>query len=167
VVPSAVLEPFIGALAAIDPGPSPVQQRALGRFVADGHLDRHLARVRRALLDRQDATLEALERELGWLVEVRPAAGGTRVVASIADPAWTAGAVVRMASDAGIAIDSLNASRLRTAADRELVVDYGHHEPSELRTAIRLLARAIASSAIPARGDRPRLPSLPPAASPA
>jgi GntR family transcriptional regulator/MocR family aminotransferase len=167
VVPTAILEPFVGALEALDPGPSPVQQRALGRFVADGHLDRHLARVRRALLERQDATLEALERELGWLVEVRPAAGGTSVVATIADPAWTAGDVVRMAADTGIAIDSLASSRLRPAPDRELVVDYGHHEPADLRTAIRLLARAVARPVVATRGDRPRLPSLPPAASPA
>ena len=66
------------------PAPSPVQQRALGRFLADGHLDRHIARVRRALLDRQEAVLGAIERELGWLVEVRPAAGGTRLIATIA-----------------------------------------------------------------------------------
>jgi GntR family transcriptional regulator/MocR family aminotransferase len=167
VVPAAIIEPFVGALEAIDPGPSPVQQRALGRFVADGHLDRHLARIRRALLERQDATLEALERDLGWLVEVRPAAGGTRVVATIADPARTASDIVRVAADAGIAIDSLASSRLGAAPDRELVVDYGHHEPAELRTAVRLLARAIATPAVPAQGDRRRLPSLPPAASPA
>lgn len=167
VVPRAILEPFVAALEALDPGPSPVQQRALGRFVADGHLDRHLARVRRALLDRQDATLEALERELGWLVEVRPAVGGARVIATIADPAWSASDVVRMATDAGVAIDSLASSRLLPRPDRELVVDYGHHEPAELRTAIRLLARAIASPAVPVRGSRPRVPSLPPAASPA
>ena len=167
VVPTAILDPFVGALEAIDPGPSPVQQRALGRFVADGHLDRHLARVRRALLDRQEATLEALEQELGWLVEVRPTVGGTRVVATIVDPAWTASDLVRSATEAGIAIDSLASSRLLPGLDRELVVDYGHHDPAELRTAIRALARAVVSPMMPARRCGPRLPSLPRAASPA
>ena len=163
VLPDALREPFIAALDAIDPGASPVQQRALGRFIADGHLDRHIARVRRALLDRQEAVVGAIERELGWLVEVQPAAGGSRVIATIADPAWTAADVVRAAADAGVAIDSLSLSRPNPGPDRELVVDYGHHEPGELRTAIRTLARGLASSRVPARRSPSRLPTLPPA----
>jgi GntR family transcriptional regulator / MocR family aminotransferase len=145
VVPVPFVDSFVGALDAIDPGPSPVQQRALGRFLADGLLDRHLARVRRALRDRQAATLEALMHELGWLVDVQPAGGGTRLVATIQDPAWTAGDVVAVAAEAGIALDTLAACRIAPAADRELVIDFGHHEPGELRAAIRTLARALAS----------------------
>jgi GntR family transcriptional regulator/MocR family aminotransferase len=169
VVPGGLLDPFIAALDAIDPGPSPVQQRALGRFVADGDFDRHLGRVRRVLLERQDAALEALERELGWLVEVRPRQGGTRLVATIVDPAWSAADVVRVAADAGVALDSLAPSRLRPGPDSELVIDYGHHEPAGLRAAIRTLARAVAAPGVRAPGSgRPtRLPSLPRAASPA
>ena len=163
VVPPSLLEPFVASLDAIDPGASPVQQRALGRFLADGHFERHVARVRRALLDRQDAAIEAIERELGWLVEVRPAAGGTRLVATIEDPRWTAADVVRAAADAGVALDSLSASRLRMGPDRELIVDYGHHEAGELRTAIRTLARALAPPVVPNRGNR-GLPDLPTAA---
>jgi GntR family transcriptional regulator/MocR family aminotransferase len=167
VVPPGLVDAFIGALDAIDPGPSPVQQRALGRFVADGDFDRHLGKVRRALLDRQDATLEALERELGWLLEVRPRSGGTRLIAAIVDPAWSAADVVRSAADAGVALDSLGPNRVRPGPDRELVIDYGHHEPSELRSAIRALGRALAGPRAPARTTRSGLPSLPPAASPA
>jgi GntR family transcriptional regulator / MocR family aminotransferase len=162
VIPAALLDPFVAALDAIDPGASPVQQRAMGRFLADGQLDRHATRVRRALLDRQETTLDALERELGWLVEVRPSAGGTRVIATIVDPEWTAAAVVQRAAEAGVAIDSLSLSRHGPAPDRELVVDYGHHEPVELRAAIRLLAKALAASPSATRGRRPsQVPTLP------
>jgi GntR family transcriptional regulator/MocR family aminotransferase len=165
VLPQPFVEPFVAALDAIDPGPSPVQQRALGRFLVDGLFDRHAARVRRALLDRQEAALEALERELGWLVEVQPAAGGTRLVATIADPSWTASVVVQAAAEVGVAIESLRASRHESAPDRELVVDYGHHDPIELRAAIRALARALAVPRSAADGHRPRrLPTLPTAA---
>ena len=164
VVPSALVAPFISALDAIDPGPSPVQQRALGRFLADGHLDRHIARVRRALLERQEAVLAAIEHDLGWLVQVQPAAGGSRVIATIEDPAWTAADVVRTAADAGVAIDSLSLSRSSAGPDRDLVVDYGHHEPAELRTAIRTLARGLSSAGVPTRGRPSRLPTLPTAA---
>jgi GntR family transcriptional regulator/MocR family aminotransferase len=165
IVPQAFLDPFVAALDAIDPGPSPVQQRALGRFVAEGLLDRHATRVRRALLDRQEATLEALERDLGWLVEVRPSAGGTRLIATVVDPAWTAAAVAQAAADVGVAIESLAASRHEPAPDRELIVDYGHHDAAELRAAIRALAKGLAA-ARPAPGVRrpTPVPALPPAA---
>jgi GntR family transcriptional regulator / MocR family aminotransferase len=165
VVPPALLDPFVSALDAIDPGPSPVQQRALGRFLADGQLDRHAARVRRALLERQEAMLEALERELGWLVEVRPSTGGTRLIATIVDPDWSGAAVAQAAADVGVAIDPLSGSRLVPALDRELVVDYGHHDSLELRSAIRTLARGLAAPRPATGGHRPtRLPTLPTAA---
>ena len=163
VLPRSLVEPFTAGLDAIDPGPSPVQQRALGRFIADGHLDRHIGRARRALLERQDAVIGALERELGWLADAGAAAGGTRIIATIEDPAWTAGDVVRVAADVGVALDSLSASRVTSGPDRELVIDYGHHEPAELRAAVRAIARGLAAGA-PGRGRPSRLPNLPTAA---
>jgi GntR family transcriptional regulator / MocR family aminotransferase len=143
VLPPSLVEPFVAGLEAFDPGASPVQQRALGRFLADGLLDRHVARVRRVLLDRQRAALASIERELGWLGDAHETSGGTRLIVTIEDPAWTATDVVRVAAEAGIAIDSLAPARVQPALDRELVVDYGRLEPLELRSALRFLARAL------------------------
>ena len=146
VLPPSLVDPFVAELEMFDPGASPVHQRALGRFLADGLLDRHVARVRRALLDRQNAAISAIERELGWLVDARETSGGTRLVATIEDPAWTATQVVRVAAEAGIAIESLAPSRVASAPDRELIVDYGRLEPLELRAAFRVLGKALRSS---------------------
>jgi GntR family transcriptional regulator / MocR family aminotransferase len=143
VLPPGLVEPFVAGLETLDAGAFPVQQRARGRFLADGLLDRHLSRVRRALVDRQHATISALERELGWLVDARERSGGTRLVATIEHPAWTATELVRVAAEAGIALESLAPARLDPAPDRELVIDYGRLEPLELRAAIRLLGRAL------------------------
>jgi GntR family transcriptional regulator/MocR family aminotransferase len=143
VLPPALVGPFVADLEAFDPGASPVQQRALATFLADGLLDRHVARVRRALLDRQDAALISIERELGWLVDAREASGGTRLVVTIEDPSWSASEVARVAADAGIAIETLGPSRVQRAPDRELVLDYGRLEPLELRAAMRVLGRTL------------------------
>lgn len=143
VLPPDLVGPFVDELGAVDPGASPVQQRALGRFLADGLLDRHLARVRRELLDRQNAVLAGLEADLGWLLDARETAGGTRLIATIEDPAWSAAGVVRAAAEAGIAIAALGPERIAPAADRELVIDYGRLTPLELRAALRALGRAL------------------------
>ena len=147
VLPPPLVEPFVRDLQVFDAGASPVQQRALARFIEDGLLDRHLARVRRALLDRQNAAVGAIQRELGWLVDARPTSGGTRIVVTIEDATWTAHEVTRVAAAAGIAIDGLDVARLAPAPDRELIVDYGRTEPIELRAAMRVLGRALRSAA--------------------
>ncbi|MEO5940152.1 MAG: hypothetical protein ABIZ72_04365, partial [Candidatus Limnocylindrales bacterium] len=146
VLPEALVGPFVAGLEAFDPGASPVQQRALGRFLADGLLDRHVARVRRVLLDRQNAALGSIERELGWLGDAREVSGGTRLTVTIEDPHWTASDVVRVAAEAGVALDALGPARVLPAADREILVDYGRLEPLELRAALRALGRALRDS---------------------
>jgi GntR family transcriptional regulator/MocR family aminotransferase len=163
VLPADLVGRFVDELGAVDPGASPVQQRALGRFLADGLLDRHLARVRRELLDRQNAVLAALEADLGWLLDARETAGGTRLVATLEDPTWSATAVVRAAAEAGIAIAALGPERITPAPDRELVIDYGRLTPLELRAALRALGRALR----PAGRSRGRRAILGGAAAPA
>jgi GntR family transcriptional regulator/MocR family aminotransferase len=143
VLPPSLVDPFVAMLETVDPGASPVQQRALGRFLADGLLDRHIARVRRGLLERQEAALDALESELGWLVHATEASGGTRLIATIEDPAWTAADVVGLAATAGVALESLGVARVVGAGDREIVIDYGRLQPLELRAAISLLGRVL------------------------
>jgi GntR family transcriptional regulator / MocR family aminotransferase len=151
VVPPALVEPFVGELATIDPGASPVQQRALGRFLADGLMDRHLGRVRRSLHDRQDAMLGAIQRDLGWLVSARPVAGGTRLIASIEDPAWSSHDVAAVAAEAGVAMEPLASARVASAPDRELVIDYGRHEPLELQAAVRVIGKALRAQGLAGR----------------
>ncbi len=143
IVPSDLVESFVAELATIGAGASPVQQRALARFIADGLMDRHLGHIRRSLLDRQEVLLAALQRDLGWLVSVRPAAGGTRLVATIEDPSWTAHEVAAVAARAGVALETVAPARLAPAPDRELVIDFGRHGPLELQAAVRLLAKAL------------------------
>jgi GntR family transcriptional regulator/MocR family aminotransferase len=145
VVPPALAPGFLAAVAALDPGATPVQQRALGRFLADGHLDRHLGRVRRAVAERLDSTVTALRRDLGWLVSTEPPAGGTRLVITIEDDALTATRAVAAAARAGIGVEALSRLRMRpTGADRELLIDVGRAEPQLLVEAVGHLAKALA-----------------------
>ena len=59
-----LVEALLALKQATDLGGALVLQAALADFVASGAYDRHLARVRRALLRRRDALLEALAREM-------------------------------------------------------------------------------------------------------
>ena len=58
------LDALVPLKHATDLGGSPVLQSALARFVASGGYDRHLTKVRRALLARRDVLLETLAAEM-------------------------------------------------------------------------------------------------------
>lgn len=60
----AVVDALLSLKHATDLGGALLLQAALADFVKSGAYDRHLARVRRALLARRDALVEALAREM-------------------------------------------------------------------------------------------------------
>jgi len=62
--PDAALEPLLALKHATDLGGALLLQAALADFVACGAYDRHLAKLRKALLARRDAMLEALAAEM-------------------------------------------------------------------------------------------------------
>ena len=143
VAPPDLVEPLLGTLGALDPGATPVQQRALARFLADGQLARHLIRLRRALAERHEAALAAADRELGWLLRTAAPAGGSRLVLTIEDPAWTATRVALAADAMGVAIEPLAGWRAAPGLDRELLLDVSRHEPADLSAALRLIATGL------------------------
>jgi GntR family transcriptional regulator/MocR family aminotransferase len=143
VAPPDLVEPLLGTLGALDPGATPVQQRALARFLADGQLSRHLVRLRRALAERHEAALAAADRELGWLLRTAAPAGGPRLVLTIEDPSWTAAQVAVAAESTGVAIEPLAGWRAAPGFDRELLLDVSRHEPADLAAALRLIANAV------------------------
>ena len=53
VVPGAAVRPFTAQLEAAYRGPGAIEQRALALFIADGHFERHLGRLRAAFAERQ------------------------------------------------------------------------------------------------------------------
>jgi hypothetical protein len=66
-------------------------------------------------------------------------------------------------AEVGVAINPLSLSRHGSVTDREIVIDYGPHDPLDFRAAIRLLVKSLPTS--PAtNARRPRIPTLPTAA---
>ena len=75
VVPPALAERFGDYAAALAPAPAMEVQRAVTRFLADGHYLRHLRRMKRLYVARADALREALRRHEGDGVVVHPMGG--------------------------------------------------------------------------------------------
>lgn len=69
VVPASLRDSFIGALSATGQFAPLFTQAALADFISEGHLTRHLRRMRRIYTERREFFMEQFERDLGeWMV---------------------------------------------------------------------------------------------------
>ncbi|HYC07983.1 MAG TPA: PLP-dependent aminotransferase family protein [Candidatus Binatia bacterium] len=160
VLPERFVERYTAALEVFDRGPAVLEQRALARFIAGGHLGRHLGRLRVVLAERQAAMLGAVERELGSILSVQPAPAGLHLIAHIEDDRWTASRIVELGRSSGVLIEALPPSASATrpngdpttaasgptaalAADRRLVLQYARHDPAAIAVGIARLADAL------------------------
>jgi GntR family transcriptional regulator/MocR family aminotransferase len=142
VVPPEAVEVFTARHETTHRGPGALEQRALALFLAEGHFERHVARLRTHYAERQQALLAALASEMGTVVSARPAAAGTHLVVRIEDVSLSATQLAMRARAMGVAVEPLSFSRRIEAGDRELLLHYARLQPDEIREGVRLLARA-------------------------
>ena len=76
VVPPELIAPFTRAKWTTDRHTTLLEQAALADFLGEGHLERHIRRMRRLYKRRRDVLLEALERHFGNRAKVRGDAAG-------------------------------------------------------------------------------------------
>lgn len=76
VLPKELIEPFRIAKWMADRHSPLVEQAALADFLREGHLERHVRRMRRIYKRRRDVMLEALHRHFGQRAVVRGDAAG-------------------------------------------------------------------------------------------
>src|SRR5262249_53877268 len=80
VVPPDLVEPFVKARTLADWHPTSVDQAVVADFITQGHFAQHLRRMRTLYAERQAVLVEAARRELGDLLDVRPAEAGTHLI---------------------------------------------------------------------------------------
>jgi GntR family transcriptional regulator / MocR family aminotransferase len=117
-------------------------QDTLAAFIAEGHLARHVRRMRVIYGERRAALLRSLARHCGDRLAPIPAVAGLHLAARLAGP-LPAGTLVARAADAGIGVELLDRYAGRKAAVRGLAFGYGMIRSDEIDEAIRRLARAL------------------------
>jgi GntR family transcriptional regulator/MocR family aminotransferase len=123
-----------------DLSPAVPAQVALGEFLRDGGLDRHLRRTRSEYRRRRDALVAAIRRRLPDS-EVLGASAGLHVVVTLPDDVEEA-AVVAAARAAGVEVRSLARYRMKPGPPA-LVLGYAALTPGSLRRAAAALAEAV------------------------
>jgi GntR family transcriptional regulator/MocR family aminotransferase len=85
IVPRTLAASFARAKWLADRHTAIHQQSALHRFMSEGHLDRHIRRMRRIYALRRTALLESLERHFGARAEVQGEAAGMHAYVRFSD----------------------------------------------------------------------------------
>ena len=137
VVPHELLEPFRRAKHLTDRHTPLLEQAALADFIAEGHLERHIRRMRRIYKARRDALIAALERHFGDRVTVHGDAAGMHLAAAVRVRDLAA-----RAQRAGVHVRSTAQYYSGAAPRGEYVFGFASIGEAAIREAIRRLAAA-------------------------
>src|SRR5262249_42880956 len=102
VVPESLVDAFVRARCLTDSHSPTVVQAVLAEFLAAGHFERHVRRMRQLYADRQAALLRAARRELSDRLEVNESDAGMHLLGWLRDEADDQ-AVARRSAARGIA----------------------------------------------------------------
>lgn len=137
VLPPSLVEPFVRAKWYADRQTAYLEQAALGDFVAEGHLEQHIRRMRRVYKARREALLDALHRHFDTRAIVLGGAAGMHVVVRL-----DAGDVAGRAARRGVRLLSTRGYYAGAAPANEFILRFAGLGEKALREAVKRLALA-------------------------
>lgn len=143
VAPEWALPALVAAKNSSDWHCSVPVQAALAEFIRDGHLTRHIRRVRRIYRDRRDYLLALLERHLGDTLHVVPSFYGMHLAAMAGD-GIDCDAVSRNLAKDGIMVHSLSRYFLGPPTRDGIVLGYGAADFDLIRTTVQAITGQLA-----------------------
>jgi GntR family transcriptional regulator / MocR family aminotransferase len=145
IVPRDLVDAFGEVRAVADRQPPGVEQAVLAEFVAEGHLARHVRRMRALYEERRDALLAAARDTLPDSVAFADTAAGMLALARL-PPGVSDLEVSRRALEAGVEAPALSSYAIRPQHGGGLLLGYAGYPPPALREAMRRLAAALRAS---------------------
>lgn len=145
VAPAWAREALVAAKHAASFGTPALMQAAVADFIAEGHLLRHVRRMRGEYAERRRVLEQMLKRHLGERVAIFPAIAGLHL--AVALPGVNADELTRRAWAAGVGVEPLSRYWLDTGAGKGgvqgLVLGYGSITAARIPEAVRRLAKVL------------------------
>ncbi|RQR48977.1 PLP-dependent aminotransferase family protein [Burkholderia sp. Bp9126] len=147
IAPDDLVAAFCGARVLMDRHAPTADQHVLAAFIDEGHLDRHVRRVRGVYADHRAHLIDTLgarlPRTLAWL---QPGDQGMHVVLWLADGLDDREVVAR-AAEAGVAVRAVSPMFAPGTGRPGLVLGFGGFSPAQMEAAAQRLADVIATVA--------------------
>ncbi len=146
VVPPSLVDAFCGARVLMDRHPPTADQHVLAAFMTEGHLERHVRKVRNVYAEQRLSLIETLEallpRELAW---IEPGDQGMHLVLWL-DPRLDDHQLVRRAANEGIAVRAASPMFAAGTARPGLILGFGGFSRAQMTAAAERLAAVIAAA---------------------
>jgi GntR family transcriptional regulator / MocR family aminotransferase len=142
VAPPALVGAFTAASALISRHPPSMEQVVLADFIAEGHLRRHVRRMRTLYQQRRDQFVEVARRELAGMLEVHPPDAGTHLIGWLPQ-GWNDRAVAKAAGREGVQTKPFSNYCLRRRRRGGLILGYGAYAKKEMLAGVQKLATAL------------------------
>jgi GntR family transcriptional regulator/MocR family aminotransferase len=155
VVPETLVDAFSAFRAIADRHSSSVEQAVVAEFIAEGHFERHIHRMRSVYAERQAALVDAARRHLAGLLDTQPRDAGLHLVGWLGSGIGDRRAA-RGAAAAGVEVAPVSSMAIEASLRPGLLLGYAGLAPEAIHAGARALARALSASRSPGRGPRAR-----------
>lgn len=142
VVPESLAHVFTRARWIADRQTPTLEQLALADFLDDGHLERHLRRMRTLYAKRRQALIRALKLQFEDRVAVLGENAGMHLMVRL-QTNFSDEEVIRRATEAGVGLLSAKIYYLNDSRSGEFVFGYGGLSERRISDGIKRLAKAL------------------------
>lgn len=145
VVPPPLIDIFAGARAVAGRHSSVLEQALVAAFMTEGHFGRHIRRMRRLYMKRQQALIDAARRHLRGLIAIDPAEAGLQVIGWLPEGVDDQ-AVAAAGAAAGLELSPLSRFIIRTPRRPGLLLGFSGFDADEIEAGVRLLRQVLIRS---------------------
>jgi GntR family transcriptional regulator/MocR family aminotransferase len=141
VLPNALVDAFLAFRFTVDLHPCGLDQAVLCDFIVEGHLGRHIRRMRGLYARRLAALQQDFERYLGGLIEVQPIQAGLATAGFLSKKGMTARQAEAAAKAQGVEAMALDRFSLTSMDIQGLHLGFAAFDEREIRKGAIALAR--------------------------
>ena len=138
VLPQALQKGFVNALSTTGQFAPLLLQAALADFIMEGHMTRHLKRMRRLYASRREAFVEICSRRLGADMEILPCEAGIQLIGRLRDGLDDI-AVANALATRGVNVSPMSKFFHHHPVMQGLVMGYAACDETQTATGIRQL----------------------------
>jgi GntR family transcriptional regulator / MocR family aminotransferase len=142
VAPPDLVSLFSHAKWLIDRQSPLLEQYVLADFIAEGHLERHIRRMRNLYDQRRQVLVSALKQHCGQRVKIMGDNAGMHIMVEL-DTALSNQAVMNRAAQVGVGLTAANPYYLKTGGKRKFILGYAELTESEIEEGVSRLAQVL------------------------
>ena len=139
VVPEALVELFVNARTVAGRHSPTLEQALVERFMTDGHMARHVLRMRKLYAERRQVMIDALGPTLSGFMRLAPGDAGLQMLGWLKED-WSDAELAQEAAETGLEIAPLSRFAISRRLPPAVLLGFGAFTPDEITQGAAKLA---------------------------